>query len=170
MSSGCISVRFEESGLKKGRTLLAQITELILTHCCQDSKLGSNGSIDVLYCSEKRIQQLNRDFRGFDEATDVLSFPVEPESQSLLPVEQRHLGDLAICLKYVERQAAGNNSTLGQDVALFLVHGYLHLVGFDHATAGEKKAMFREQDRLLQEIAKQMQSELSKLENLTITP
>jgi probable rRNA maturation factor len=162
-----LSVRYQESGLRVGRRKLEVATLEILEFCRQDEKLGRNGSIDVLYCSEQHIQSLNRDFRAIDESTDVLSFPADAESQKHLPQDQLHLGDLAISLHYVECQAQGNQSSLPKDVALFLVHGYLHLVGFDHGNAVEKKAMFKEQERLLKAIHKTLGSEIDKLSGLT---
>lgn len=162
-----LSVRFQDSGLRVGRRALELATLEILNFCRHDKDLGRPGNIDVLYCSEAHIRTLNRDFREVDESTDVLSFPADLEGQKHLPKEHLHLGDLAISLHYVERQALENNSSLPQDVALFLVHGYLHLVGFDHANAVEKKAMFKEQERLLKAIHKTVGQTIDKLSGLT---
>ncbi len=122
----------------------------------------------MLYCSEARIRQLNRDYRGKDESTDVLSFSAEGNTQSFPAQLPEHLGDLAVSLHYVERQAMGNASTLAADVALFLVHGYLHLVGFDHMGAEERRTMFQEQKRLLKGIQAHPDFPGDKLQSMTI--
>ena len=85
----------------------------------------SESSATIAFVSDKRIRELNRQFRGIDKATDVLSFPAEEES---------HLGDVAVSVETAATQAKENGLTLEQEIAQLILHGLLHLSGFDHET------------------------------------
>jgi probable rRNA maturation factor len=82
-------------------------------------------SATIAFVSDKRIRELNRQFRGIDEATDVLSFPAEEES---------NLGDVAVSVETAATQARENGLTLDQEIAQLILHGLLHLSGYDHET------------------------------------
>lgn len=91
---------------------------------------------------EQESQQLNRDYRGKDKATNVLSFPFDVPSQ----VESAHIGDLVICAPVVIREAAEQQKPAVDHWAHMVVHGMLHLLGFDHqdeAEANEMESMER---------------------------
>jgi probable rRNA maturation factor len=87
-----------------------------------------DGEVDVLLASDAALRRLNRDFRGKDKPTDVLSFP-SPEE-----IARQHSGDLAISLETAARQAAGFGHTLRDEVRILMLHGLLHLSGMDHET------------------------------------
>lgn len=83
----------------------------------------SESSATIAFVSAKRIRQLNRQFRGIDKATDVLSFPAEEES---------NLGDVAISVEIAVAQAEENGLSLEYEIAQLILHGLLHLSGYDH--------------------------------------
>ena len=86
-------------------------------------------SATIAFVSDKRIRELNRQFRGVDKATDVLSFPEDdPDS----------LGDVAISLETAARQAKDNSLSLDNEIAQLILHGLLHLSGYDHETDNGK--------------------------------
>ena len=85
-------------------------------------------SIGVRFAGDRAVRRLNRDFRGKDKATDVLSFP-GGESP-----EGRHLGDIVISIPTAERQAASCGVALEDEVKRLLLHGVLHCLGHDHET------------------------------------
>lgn len=88
--------------------------------------IGKNeSSATIAFVSDKRIRALNRQFRGIDKATDVLSFPAEEES---------NLGDVAISVETAVAQAEANGLSFDDEVAQLILHGLLHLCGYDHAT------------------------------------
>ena len=91
--------------------------------------------IRVVGAAEGR--RLNRDFRGKDKATNVLSFPVPP----VPPCAGRFLGDLVVCAPVVAREAREQGKPLRAHWAHMVVHGTLHLLGEDHDTAGRAAAM-----------------------------
>lgn len=89
-------------------------------------------SVSVLFCGDGRMRTLNRRYRGQDRSTDVLSFPSAP------PL----LGDIAISVPYAARQARRRSQPVSREIDRLLVHGYLHLLGYDHETdRGEMDAL-----------------------------
>jgi probable rRNA maturation factor len=148
-SSSPISVGFESSGLRSGRASLARLTRNVLE--IASTELGwPEAGIAVLYCSDEKIRELNRQFRELDEATDILSFPSVEDTSRLSRDEAPYLGDLAIAIPYTSRHARQAGHSLEEELELLLIHGLLHLLGWDHATPEEEKAMWAEQERLLE--------------------
>jgi probable rRNA maturation factor len=96
---------------------------------------GLRGLVDVLLTNDTTLRRLNRDFRGKNKATDVLSFPAPPA------FADQHAGDLAISLETAARQAATYRHPLVAEIKILLLHGLLHLTGLDHETdQGEMSA------------------------------
>lgn len=93
--------------------------------------------VTVRLVDEAESQALNRDYRGKDKPTNVLSFPFEAPPGIALPL----LGDLVICRQVVEREAAEQNKPLQAHWAHMVVHGCLHLLGFDHIKDDEAEEM-----------------------------
>ena len=103
--------------------------------------LGVKGTIAARLMDDAAIRQLNRDFRHKDAPTDVLSFPGSPVPGQTRP----HLGDLAVSVDTARRQAAAQGHDLDTEVRILLLHGLLHLAGFDHETDdGQMQARERE--------------------------
>ncbi len=86
------------------------------------------GEVGVLVCDDATIRSLNRHFRGRDRPTDVLSFPGGFDQQDGPP----YLGDIAVSMESAARQAAGAGIALEAELKTLLLHGILHLAGFDH--------------------------------------
>jgi probable rRNA maturation factor len=97
---------------------------------------GLRGQVTVLLSSDATIRDLNRRFRGKDEATDVLSFPAKP-LQNTKPAE-RVAGDVAISVETARRQAAEQGHALATEIKVLILHGLLHLAGYDHETDAGK--------------------------------
>src|SRR6185503_19716688 len=88
--------------------------------------IGKNeSSATIAFVSDKRIRELNRQFRGIDKATDVLSFPAYEES---------NLGDIAVSVEMAAMQAKENKLSLKEEISQLILHGLLHLCGYDHET------------------------------------
>jgi rRNA maturation RNase YbeY len=88
----------------------------------------------VEFVGERRIRELNREHRGRDEVTDVLSFPLEEADEIHYEDDPspRLLGDIVICSRQAVRQAQGDGLPPAFELAVLLVHGTLHLLGYDH--------------------------------------
>ena len=115
----------------------------------------SAGELGVRFVGARRMRGLNRDFLGHDEVTDVLSFPLEGDDDEKEPAAgppahaepPRLLGDVVVCPTRAAAQARGAGVPLAREIATLLVHGTLHVLGYDHETdAGE---MATRQDELL---------------------
>lgn len=107
------------------------------------------GSITVVVSTDDAVQRLNREFRGIDKPTDILSFPAD---SSGLPAEAEmthYLGDLIVALPYVERQAEQAGHSVADELVLAVIHGTLHLLGYDHDTAVHQREMWSRQAALL---------------------
>ena len=88
--------------------------------------IGNHGSsATIAFVSDKAIQELNRQFRNVDKPTDVLSFPAD---------EKPNLGDIAISVQTAAAQAKQNGLTFEDEIAQLILHGLLHLSGYDHET------------------------------------
>lgn len=100
--------------------------------------VGVDGEITVLLADDARLKALNRTFRGKNKPTDVLSFPAAANGEGAA-------GDIAISIETAVRQAAEHGHTLAEELRILLLHGVLHLAGFDHeADQGEMRT--REQE------------------------
>ena len=90
------------------------------------AEVGLKGEVEVLLAGDRTLRRLNREYRGKDKATDVLSFPAAEE------LVGAHGGDLAISLETAKRQAEDQGHTLRDELRVLLLHGLLHLSGMDH--------------------------------------
>ncbi len=100
---------------------------------------GLSGSVDLLLTDNAQIQSLNAQWREKDKPTDVLSFPAEPGSSP--PGGQAFLGDIALGWGVVQADAERLNRPLDLHMAHLLVHGFLHLAGYDHISPDDAKVM-----------------------------
>lgn len=106
--------------------------------------VGLSGEVEVLLADDRVLRRLNREFRGKNKPTDVLSFPAGDDFSG------DHAGDLAISLETATRQAVEHGHTLRDEVRILLLHGVLHLSGMDHETdSGEMAKGERELRRRL---------------------
>ena len=88
---------------------------------------NGESSATIAFVSDKRIRELNRQFRGIDKATDVLSFPADE-------TDELNLGDIAISTETAATQAKENGLSFDDEIAQLILHGLLHLSGHDHET------------------------------------
>lgn len=94
----------------------------------------AEGLVSLLLADDAELQQLNRDFRGKDKPTDVLSFPA-------LEMDRPLLGDIAVAHGTSARDAVLQGKSMADHLTHLLIHGYLHLLGHDHETPAEADAM-----------------------------
>ena len=116
-------------------------SEQALAAICDES-----ADATIAFVSDRQIKDLNRRFRGIDKATDVLSFPAGDETSDATT----NLGDIAISLERATIQAKENKMTLEGEIAQLILHGLLHLCGYDHET--DKGEMNRLELRLREKL------------------
>lgn len=107
-------------------------------------------AISLLLTDDDQLQQLNKQYRGMNEPTDVLSFP--PEQPVIGDGGVPYLGDIAISIPMARRQAAQGGHALKDELLLLTVHGTLHLLGFDHEEPEQKKVMWWAQNSILAQL------------------
>jgi probable rRNA maturation factor len=100
------------------------------------NRVPGEGEVSVLLTDDAAVRALNREWRGNDKPTNVLSFPAPKQ-----PAGPAMLGDIAIAYKTVAREAAEEGKPFLHHLAHLAVHGYLHLMGYDHQTDSEAAAM-----------------------------
>lgn len=113
--------------------------------------LTTQTEVSVLFTDNDTIQALNRDYRGKDMPTDVLSFALnEGEEPTIIDGSPASLlGDIVISLEKVAEQAALYGHSQEREIAFLCLHGVLHLLGYDHETEADKNEMRREEDAVL---------------------
>jgi rRNA maturation RNase YbeY len=102
----------------------------------------SRDELSVLFVSDRTIRQFNKAYLDHDSPTDVLAFPQHKGSSSLQP---HLLGDVVISVETAVRQAKEHGHSLDQELALLLIHGILHLVGYDDTTPAARRRMWAKQ-------------------------
>ena len=108
----------------------------------------SNAVFSIVFVDEKTIQEMNRDYRGIDRVTDVISFAFE-DNEKVRYNTIRVLGDIYICIPRMKEQAVSYGHSEKRELAFLTVHGLLHLLGYDHQTEAEEKIMFGLQELIL---------------------
>lgn len=120
-------------------SILTEITQVVLA----EFEFDRDVEVNIKLTDDSEIQILNREFRGKDKPTNVLSFPgMSDEDLDYLPDDAHfHLGDIALAFETINREADDQEKTLQNHVLHLTVHGLLHLLGFDHETDDEATEM-----------------------------
>jgi probable rRNA maturation factor len=156
-----IEVQFLPSGVKSPRVRpplagsadvnafspdrLRQVAEATLHH------EGASGQATLVITDDQGIQALNRDFLGRDVPTDVLAFSAQEEAGAFVaaPEMGSYLGDVIVSYPRALAQAPEHGQQVEQELYLLIVHGFLHLLGYDHADEEEKAVMWARQEAIL---------------------
>lgn len=103
---------------------------------------------NIILVDEDEIHKLNKDYRGVDRKTDVITFALE-DSKAFRNPEIRVLGDIYLCVSVAYEQAENYGHSRIREICFLATHGILHLLGYDHMTEEEEKVMFSLQEELL---------------------
>ncbi len=118
---------------------------------CVLTDMGRQGSLSVHFVGEKKMRAFNKAYRGKDRATDVLSFSMEQLSDISKNAPAQDFGDIFLCPVYIQRQARRFGVTFAEETKRMLVHGMLHLLGYDHEKKADAVRMFSLQEYYLSE-------------------
>jgi probable rRNA maturation factor len=120
--------------------------------------------VGVVIADDEKVQELNKDYRGLDETTDVLAFafqtfsdpatlaePNENPTDGFIepPQQTLNLGEVVVSYPQAKRQAAARGGRIAEEAALLVAHGVLHLLGYDHAEPLEERVMWQKQDAVV---------------------
>lgn len=115
---------------------------------------GLQGEIEVsiTFVTDDTIQELNREYRGIDDPTDVLSFPQDDDDFGVQEGLPRVLGDIIISLEQAREQAKEYGHSITREVLYLAVHGFFHLLGYDHQSQDEQSSMRKREEQVLGEL------------------
>ena len=110
---------------------------------------AEKSEVNIIFVGLEEIHEINKTYRNVDRPTDVISFALE-DTEDVTVYEERVLGDIYICLDKVHEQAKEYGHTEIREMAFLIVHGLLHLLGYDHQTESDAKIMFAKQEEVLE--------------------
>jgi probable rRNA maturation factor len=116
-----------------------------------DQGVQDHAAVTILLSDDTTLQALNKEFLGEDRPTDVLSFPAGDTLPGMDDFTN-HLGDVALSVPYATRQAMAKGHDPEAELQLLVVHGLLHLIGYDHDTSVEQQRMWRVQAEILERL------------------
>jgi len=152
-----LEITFIDETKKVSKDELEDIDRL-LQYAADYLKLPENSEMSITFMDNKRIQVINRDYRGKDAPTDVISFAIEEEGEDEMPIffddEEttdlpNELGDIMISTQRAQEQAAEYGHSYEREVGFLALHGFLHINGYDHMTPEDEKEMFGLQKEIL---------------------
>ena len=125
-----------------------EIVKKVLEHGME--KLNVDAIFNVIIVNNDYIHKLNKDYRGVDRETDVITFALE-DDKTFNP-EDRVLGDIYISIDKAKSQSKDYGHSLIRELSYLAVHGFLHLLGYDHLKEEEEEVMFKLQEEILDEM------------------
>ena len=136
---------------QKGYASYRKIFEEIFKKTIITLGLNDNVSVSVIFVSDKKIHQINKEYRNIDRPTDVISFALS-DYQGDNDYVAEELGDIFISVDAAKRQAKEYEHSEKREICFLFTHGLLHLNGFDHQTKEEEKEMIKYQKMILDDI------------------
>lgn len=125
----------------------------LLNYAAEMENVQAGSELSVTFVSNERIQEINREYRDKDQPTDVISFALEEMGEGELEVVgadiPRILGDIIISVPRAREQADEYNHSFERELGFLSVHGFLHLLGYDHMNELDEKKMFDRQKEIL---------------------
>lgn len=124
----------------------------LLTFAKKQEHIDSEAELSVTFVDKDEIQNINKMYRDKDKVTDVISFALEEDEPEIDMNEldiPRVLGDIIICTDVAHEQAENYRHSFERELGFLALHGFLHLLGYDHMTDEDEKEMFGRQDAIL---------------------
>ena len=147
----------EYNGVEKNKTY-KDVIKQVLTTCFEiENLINKNVKMTIILTNPDEIQKINKEYRNIDRPTDVLSFPMFEKSEidqirnigSSVP---EILGDIIISIEQVEKQAVEYGHSFERELAYMTVHGFYHIIGYDHIEEEDKIEMRRKEEAVLSNI------------------
>lgn len=126
-----------------------ETVEKVLYSAIEKEKLD-NVVFNLIIVDNKYIHELNKMYRNIDRETDVITFALEDEDTIIIPDNERILGDIYISIDKAKSQAEEYGHSLLRELSFLAVHGFYHLLGYDHQTKEEEEIMFGKQEEVLE--------------------
>ena len=136
-----------------------EVIKKVLTTCFKEEKIEeSNLYITITLTTPEQIRQINKKYRNIDKATDVLSFPMFEKDELDEKIEKQEyshedvLGDIVISIERVKEQSKEYGHSFERELSYMVVHGFYHLMGYDHIEEKDKKVMRPKEEKILNEL------------------
>lgn len=127
-----------------------EIVQKILLYAMEKEKLEDT-IFDIILVDNDYIHELNKTYRGIDKETDVITFALEDDDIVMNGSDERILGDIYISVDKAKSQSIEYEHSFLREISFLAVHGFYHLLGYDHITKEEEEIMFRKQEEVLEE-------------------
>ena len=127
----------------------------VLKKCFEEENLeGKNLYVNVVLTDSNNIKNINKEHRGIDEITDVLSFPMyeKSELENIKLENEDILGDMVVSVEKVQEQAKEYGHSFERELAYMIVHSFYHLLGYDHMNEADKKEMRKKEEFILEKL------------------
>ena len=135
------------------------VIEKVLSQCFEEEKLeDSKLCVTVTLTTPKTIQEINKQYRNIDRATDVLSFPMFEKDELDKKIQENDfenediLGDIVVSVEKVKEQAIEYEHSFERELSYMIVHGFYHLMGYDHIEEDDKKVMREKEENILRKL------------------
>ena len=136
-----------------------KIVKKVLTQCFKEEQLENTKlSITIILTTPENIRKINKEYRNIDKATDVLSFPIFEKDELSQKLQENDftyedmLGDIMISMEKVKEQAQEYEHSFEREFSYMLVHGFYHLMGYDHIQEEDKKIMRPKEEKILKDL------------------
>ncbi len=127
----------------------------VIDACFKEEKLNDrNLYINIILTTPENIKQINKQYRNIDNETDVLSFPMfeKDEIEKIDNNIEEVLGDIVVSIERVEEQAKEYGHSFTRELAYMVVHGFYHIIGYDHIEEEDKKQMRKKEEAILNKL------------------
>lgn len=122
----------------------------LLTFAKTQEHIDGEAELSVTFVDKVEIQEINKMYRDKDKVTDVISFALEEDEPEITGLDMpRVLGDIIICTDVANEQAESYGHSFERELGFLALHGFLHLLGYDHMNEQDEKEMFGRQDKIL---------------------
>lgn len=145
--------------IEKGKEDWERIVEKVLKKCFEEEGLiDSKLIMTITFTTPEEIRKINKKYRKIDKATDVLSFPMFEKAELDEKIKNKDflyedvLGDVIISIDKVKEQAEEYGHSFERELSYMLVHGFYHLMGYDHIKEEDKKEMRPKEEKILNEL------------------
>ncbi|WP_257346625.1 rRNA maturation RNase YbeY [Pseudalkalibacillus decolorationis] len=136
------------------KTEILEDLQALLQHAAIEENVQNEAELSVTFVNDEKIQQINADYRGIDKPTDVISFALEDEVKGEARIVNAPtplmLGDIIISIDKAKEQAEEYDHSYMRELGFLVIHGFLHLLGYDHIHEQQEKEMFIRQEAILE--------------------
>lgn len=137
--------------LEVSEELIEKIKDIII-ECLDYEGYDDNYEVSLSFVDNKEIHELNREYRGVDRVTDVLSFPLLSDDFDDFELEEESLGDIVVSLERALEQSIEYNHSFEREVCFLICHSMFHLLGYDHDTDENTKEMREKEEHILNKL------------------